>query len=62
MKAIAKITEREKGGKVEIILPNRLTYRITWWDDKPELIIQSVDGSMNICPSVSNEIKITTNE
>lgn len=57
----AEIHERDHGGKVEIQLPNGCFYRISWQDNKDEIKVQTVDGSMSIHPSVSNEITITTN-
>jgi F0F1-type ATP synthase epsilon subunit len=61
MKTLFEFKERESGGKVEIFLPNGYCFRITFEDALDFIRVQTVDGSMSILPSVSNEIKILTN-
>ena len=61
MKTTFEFKERASGGKVEIMLPNGCFFRITFEDALDYIRVQTVDGSMSIIPSVSNEIKILTN-
>ena len=61
MQTKVELKERESGGKVEITLPNGCLFRITFWDKETLIHVQTVDGSMSIMPSVSNEIRVITN-
>lgn len=57
-----KINEREIGANIEITLPNGNLYRITFNDKENLIRVTTVDGGLLIRPSVSNEIRISTDE
>lgn len=61
MLAKVQTADREHGGKVEITLPNGFMFRISFQDNEDFIRVQTVDGSMSILPSVSNEVRILTN-
>jgi hypothetical protein len=60
MKADVRITERETGGKVEITMQDGSIFRITFHDKYNFITVNTVEGAMEIRPSVSNEVRIET--
>lgn len=61
MQTKVELKERDHGGIVEITLPNGSMFRITFEDKENLIRVQTIDGSMSIMPSVSNEIRVITN-
>lgn len=52
------VKQRTNGSIVEITLSNGDLFRISVTDQQNYIEVQSIDGSIVIKPSVSNEIKI----
>lgn len=54
--------EREAGGRLEITLPDGNMYRITFNDKEKFIKVSTIDGGLIIRPSVSNEVRIGTED